>query len=88
MLQVALARAAARLLADATTACTTTAAAADAVARAAGDARPARAAELEHVPVEDVVVGEPLPVEQVAEQLTQVRVVRLILEPRRAMAGQ
>jgi len=41
-------------------------------------------AEFEHVPVEDVVVGEALPVEEVTEELTQVRVVRLVIEPQGA----
>lgn len=39
--------------------------------------------ELEHVPVEHVVVGEALAVEQVPEQLPQVRVVRLVVETQR-----
>jgi hypothetical protein len=34
--------------------------------------RSAAPPELEHVPVEDIVVGEALPVEQVPEQLPQV----------------
>ena len=40
--------------------------------------------KLEHVPVEDVVVGEALPVEQVPEELPQVRVVGLVVEAQRA----
>jgi len=39
--------------------------------------------KLEHVPVEDVVVGEALPVEQVSEQLPQVTVVWLLLKSER-----
>lgn len=39
--------------------------------------------EFEHVPVEDVVVGEALPVEEVAEELAQVGVVGLVVEPQR-----
>ena len=42
------------------------------VARVGLGLRAAAAAELEHVPVEHVVVGEALPVEQVPEQLPQV----------------
>ena len=44
--------------------------------------------KLEHVPVKDVVVGEALSVEQVSEQLSQVRVVRLVIEPQRATEVQ
>uniref|UniRef100_A0A4X1U7F7 Uncharacterized protein n=1 Tax=Sus scrofa TaxID=9823 RepID=A0A4X1U7F7_PIG len=36
--------------------------------------------KLEHVPVKDVVVGEALAVEQVPEELPQVRVVRLVIK--------
>ena len=42
------------------------------VARVGLGLRAAAAAELEHVPVEHVVIGEALPVEQVPEQLPQV----------------
>ena len=44
--------------------------------------------KLEHVPVEDVVVGEALSVEQVPEELAQVRVVGLVVEPQRAAEVQ
>ena len=37
--------------------------------------------EFEEVPVEHVVIGEVLAMEEVAEQLSQVRVVGLIFEP-------
>lgn len=40
--------------------------------------------EFEHVPVEDVVIGETLPVEEISEELAQVGVVRLIIEPQGA----
>jgi hypothetical protein len=40
--------------------------------------------EFEHVPVKDVVVGEALAVEEVAEELAQVRVVRLVVKPQGA----
>lgn len=40
--------------------------------------------KLEHVPVEHIVVGEALSVEEVSEQLSQVRVVRLVVEAQRA----
>lgn len=40
--------------------------------------------EFEHVPVEDIVVGEALPVEEVAEELAQVGVVGLVIEPQGA----
>lgn len=40
--------------------------------------------EFEHVPVEDIVVGEALPVEEVAEELAQVGVVGLVVEPQGA----
>ena len=40
-----------------------------------------RPAELDYVPVEDVVVGESLDVKEVAEELPQVAVVGLLLEP-------
>ena len=36
--------------------------------------------EFEHVPVEDIVVGEALAVEQVSEELAQVRVVGFVVE--------
>ena len=39
-----------------------------------------RTHEFEHVPVEDVVIGEALSVEEVAEELSQVRVVGLVVE--------
>ena len=44
--------------------------------------------EFEHVPVEDVVVGEALAVEEVAEELSQVRVVGLVVEAQRATEVQ
>uniref|UniRef100_A0A3B3TJT8 Uncharacterized protein n=1 Tax=Poecilia latipinna TaxID=48699 RepID=A0A3B3TJT8_9TELE len=44
--------------------------------------------KLQHVPVEDVVVGEALPVEKVPEELPQVRVVGLVVEPQRATKVQ
>uniref|UniRef100_A0A674G910 Uncharacterized protein n=1 Tax=Taeniopygia guttata TaxID=59729 RepID=A0A674G910_TAEGU len=37
--------------------------------------------KFKHVPVKDVVIGEALAVEEVAEELPQVRVVRLIIKP-------
>lgn len=40
--------------------------------------------EFEHVPVEDVVVGETLPVKEIAEELAQVGVVGLVIEPQGA----
>lgn len=40
--------------------------------------------EFEHVPVEDVVVGETLPVKEIAEELAQVGVVRFVIEPQGA----
>ena len=39
-----------------------------------------RTHEFEHVPVKDVVVGETLSVEEIAEELSQVRVVGLVVE--------
>lgn len=39
--------------------------------------------KFQHVPVKDVVVGESLPVEEVPEELAQVWVVGLIVEPQR-----
>lgn len=39
--------------------------------------------EFEHVPVEDVIIGEALTVEEVAEELAQVGVVGLVIEPQR-----
>uniref|UniRef100_A0A3B3C0M2 Uncharacterized protein n=1 Tax=Oryzias melastigma TaxID=30732 RepID=A0A3B3C0M2_ORYME len=42
----------------------------------------------EHVPVENVVVGEALSVEKVPEELPQVRVVGFIVEPQRAAEVQ
>ncbi len=39
-----------------------------------------KAHEFEEVPVEDVVVGKVLAVEEVPEELPQIRVVRLVLE--------
>ena len=39
--------------------------------------------EFEHVPVEHVVVGEALAVEEVPEQLAQIRVVGLVVEAQR-----
>jgi len=44
--------------------------------------------KLEHVPVEHVVVGEALAVEQVPEQLAQVRVVGLVVEAQGAAEVQ
>lgn len=44
----------------------------------AGAVLPVSAAELEHVPVKDVVVGEALFVEQVTEELSQVTIKRKI----------
>ncbi len=40
--------------------------------------------KLEHVPVKHVVVGEALSVEKVPEELPQIRVVRLVVEPQGA----
>lgn len=37
--------------------------------------------EFEHIPVEDVVVGEALAVEKIPEELAQVRVVWFVIEP-------
>lgn len=37
--------------------------------------------KFEHVPVEDIVVGEALAVEEVTEELPQVRVVRFVIKP-------
>uniref|UniRef100_A0A8C5NKM3 Uncharacterized protein n=1 Tax=Junco hyemalis TaxID=40217 RepID=A0A8C5NKM3_JUNHY len=39
--------------------------------------------KFKHVPVKDVVIGEALAVEEVAEELPQVRVVRFIIKPQR-----
>uniref|UniRef100_A0A8C7ZJ68 Uncharacterized protein n=1 Tax=Oryzias sinensis TaxID=183150 RepID=A0A8C7ZJ68_9TELE len=44
--------------------------------------------KLQHVPVEDVVVGEALPVEEVPEELPQVGVVGFVVEPQRAAQVQ
>uniref|UniRef100_A0AAY4C7L5 Uncharacterized protein n=1 Tax=Denticeps clupeoides TaxID=299321 RepID=A0AAY4C7L5_9TELE len=44
--------------------------------------------EFEHVPVEDVVVGEALSVEEVPEELPQVGVVRLVVEAQGATEVQ
>ena len=44
--------------------------------------------EFEHVPVEDVVVGEALAVEEVPEKLAQVRVVGFVVEAQRAAEVQ
>ena len=44
--------------------------------------------EFEHVPVEDVVVGEALAVEEVPEELAQVRVVGFVVEAQRAAEVQ
>uniref|UniRef100_A0A8C6WGI4 Uncharacterized protein n=1 Tax=Neogobius melanostomus TaxID=47308 RepID=A0A8C6WGI4_9GOBI len=44
--------------------------------------------KLEHVPVKDVVVGKALSVEEVPEELPQVGVVWLIVEPQRAAEVQ
>ena len=44
--------------------------------------------KLQHVPVKDVVVGEALSVEQVPEELPQVRVVWLVVEPQGATQVQ
>ena len=44
--------------------------------------------KLEHVPVKHVVVGEALAVEQVSEQLPQVRVVWLVVETQGATEVQ
>jgi hypothetical protein len=44
--------------------------------------------EFEHVPVEDIVVGEALAVEQVPEQLPQVRVVWLVVKTQGATKVQ
>merc|ERR1719282_654603 len=45
--------------------------------------RASASTKLEHVPVEDVVVGETLPMKQVSEQLPQVTVVWLLLKSER-----
>lgn len=44
--------------------------------------------KLQHVPVEDVVVGEALSVEKVPEELPKIRVVRLVIKPQRATQVQ
>lgn len=44
--------------------------------------------EFKHVPVEDVVVGEALSVEEVPEELAQVRVVGLVVEAQGAAEVQ
>lgn len=44
--------------------------------------------KFEHVPVEDIVVGEALSVEEVPEELAEVRVVGLVVEPQRATEVQ
>jgi hypothetical protein len=44
--------------------------------------------KLEHVPVKHVVVGEALAVEQVSEELAQVRVVGFVVEAQRAAEVQ
>uniref|UniRef100_A0A3Q3VZT7 Uncharacterized protein n=1 Tax=Mola mola TaxID=94237 RepID=A0A3Q3VZT7_MOLML len=41
-----------------------------------------------HVPVEDIVVGEALSVEEVPEELAEVRVVWLVVKPQRAAEVQ
>lgn len=40
--------------------------------------------KFQHVPVKDIVVGEALAVEEVAEELSQIRVVRFVIKPQRA----
>lgn len=40
--------------------------------------------KFKHVPVKDVVVGEALAVEEVTEELSQIRVVRFVIKPQRA----
>lgn len=44
--------------------------------------------KFEHVPVKDIVVGEALSVEEVPEELAEVRVVGLVIEPQRAAEVQ
>lgn len=44
--------------------------------------------KFEHVPVKDIVVGEALSVEEVPEELAEVRVVGLVVEPQRATEVQ
>uniref|UniRef100_A0A3Q3IES5 Uncharacterized protein n=1 Tax=Monopterus albus TaxID=43700 RepID=A0A3Q3IES5_MONAL len=44
--------------------------------------------KFEHVPVEDIVVGEALSVEEVPEQLAEIRVVGFVVEPQRAAKVQ
>lgn len=36
--------------------------------------------KFEHVPVKNIVIGETLAVEQIPEELSQVRVVRLVIK--------
>lgn len=43
-----------------------------------------RCTEFEYVPVEDIVVGESLWVQEVAEEQAQVQIVRLVIEPQGA----
>lgn len=40
--------------------------------------------KFQHVPVKDVVIGETLSVKQISEQLSQVRVIRLVIKSQRA----
>lgn len=47
-----------------------------------------QAYEFEEIPVEDVIVGEVLAMEEVAEQLAEVRVVRFVLEAQAPAKGQ
>lgn len=44
--------------------------------------------KLEHIPVKDVVIGEALSVEEVSEELAEVRVVGFVIEPQRAAEVQ
>lgn len=44
--------------------------------------------KLQHAPVKDVVIGEALSVEKVPEELPQIRVVWLVIEPQGATEVQ
>lgn len=44
--------------------------------------------KLQHVPVEDIVVGETLSVEKIPEELPEIGVVWLVIEPQRATQVQ